>query len=111
MRIRILAPQLNSAYGTFHAGHIVEELPDDVAAAWVRDGVAEVPIMAAKDLPTVLAEKPELDEAINTDDDQPIVLSRSEPTVVKARLGGPARPPRRTSHPSAAVGPTWGDKG
>lgn len=106
MRVRILT-RLNSAYGTFEVGHIVDDLPEDVAAAWVQAGVAEVPVIAAAAVPQVLADKPELDEAINTDDAQPIA---AEP-VVKARLGGSPRPARRTAHPSAAQGPTWGDKG
>lgn len=104
MRVR-LNQRVNSAYGTFEAGHLVDNLPDDVARAWVDAGVAEIPVVAAMAVPQILADKPELDEAINADDAEPI----AEPVKV-ARLGGLARPKRQTAHPSAAAGPTWGDK-
>lgn len=97
MRVRILQ-QLNGAHGTFLAGDIAE-LPEDVAAAWVEAGIAELPVVTAADGRKPLPDKPELDDAVY--EDEPAVAL--PPVTVR-----PKRQRVQAAHPSGAVGPTWG---
>ncbi len=79
LKVRILT-RLNSQYGTFEAGDIVVNLPDDVARAWVKDGVAAIPVVAAAVGPQPLPDKPEVDDLILPEEPEPV-----KPVAVAAK--------------------------
>ncbi len=99
LKVRMLQ-RVNSHYGTFEAGDHVVNLPDDVAKAWVKDGIAEIPVRAAA---AVGPPDPEVELAVDS-----LLVDDGTPEPVKtADRAGKRSSRKRTplTHPSGHEGP------